>query len=781
MLHGRGSRNHREIALRLRYGGGTFVFCRNCSPIAFSDVHMSRTASEVRAKFEEVSRDGQSLRVRCMHNACAQILTLPIKDASSTTSLRRHLVQYHGLDEYSSQQDVLNARRNAQEDEDTKRQRVENWSRFGVKVQHNSQSTVFQKLSKADKRLLTNLAASLDIVSNMRPLSALKDKGRRLLARVSGCPLPSPVTARAMIQEWFKDLLNYVKEDLARAEVESIAITADGWTNFAGEHFTTFTLHYIDRAFKSLRAVCIGCLHQRDDRISAEVLARDLDAVLTKIGWDRDKPLAAATTDEGSNFRKLVTESLNTESGRQILDPRVICVDHMIKTSFEHSLDRAQSIKAIFDAAEKLSSICRKSRAIKVFLQGQQAALHASEPDRPKRCTPVLPVITRWGSHYDCILRLVALKDALNGVIARLVGEHGQVRAATVHGSKYKPFIDAMQAIEPHWEAISALVVVLTPFRSVIILAQGEYYSTLAPTWANLITALDILESNDADTQEMSSFKAAFLDELQSRFANPDKIPTSALLSVALDPRFKNRNVFHRYPLLAGAQNQALLAAVQSMIEAAHAAQPNRQPRAGPEPPAPGVVHALNNFDPAHMNMMQCQRAGMQASQLLVNQIPVLPPSEAPLPRPETFITSYRAAQGLPVISTQSEVLQWFQRMSAEMSHSMMLDLARQFVFIPATSAPSERVASTAGQIYNKRRLRLHESLAECIIVLHESQRIVARRILAMCPANARWFVERALQAENLLSPDGSDADNQVEGESADDESVNSLGSSDRD
>jgi len=216
------------------------------------------------------------------------------------------------------------------------------------------------------------------------------------------------------------------------------------------------------------------------------------------------------------------------------------------------------------------------------------------------------------------------------------------------------------------------------------------------------------------------------------------------------------------------------------MIEAAHAAQPNRQPRAGPEPPAPGVVHALNNFDPAHMNMMQCQRAGMQASQLLVNQIPVMPLAEPLLPRPETLIASYRTAPGLPVTSTQSEVLQWFQSMSQEGSHSMLLDLARQFVFIPATSAPSERVASTAGQIYNKRRLRLHETLAECIIVLHESQRNVARRILEMSPASARWFVERALRAENLLSPSGSEDDSAQGDQSVDEESVDSLGSSDR-
>ena len=55
-----------------------------------------------------------------------------------------------------------------------------------------------------------------------------------------------------------------------------------------------------------------------------------------------------------------------------------------------------------------------------------------------------------------------------------------------------------------------------------------------------------------------------------------------------------------------------------------------------------------------------------------------------------------------------------------------------------------------------------------------------SRSVFRSRVASARWFVQRALHAKNLLSPDGSDVSDD-QGESADDQSVNSLGSSDRD
>ena len=96
-----------------------------------------------------------------------------------------------------------------------------------------------------------------------------------------------------------------------------------------------------------------------------------------------------------------------------------------------------------------------------------------------------------------------------------------------------------------------------------------------------------------------------------------------------------------------------------------------------------------------------------------------------------------------------------------------MLAIARCCVFIPSTSAPAERVASTAGQVYNKRRLSLHESLAEAIVVLHESRRWLAQRIIDISPLVIQQLVREALQRAGAFSGDehsSSDSDSDSEG-----------------
>ena len=86
-----------------------------------------------------------------------------------------------------------------------------------------------------------------------------------------------------------------------------------------------------------------------------------------------------------------------------------------------------------------------------------------------------------------------------------------------------------------------------------------------------------------------------------------------------------------------------------------------------------------------------------------------------------------------------------------------MLSIARCVCFIPAASAPSERVASTAGQVYNKRRLRLHEPVAESIIVMHESRRFCARRIVETSPLVIQEIVRNHLHRAGALSDEDVD------------------------
>jgi hypothetical protein len=307
------------------------------------------------------------------------------------------------------------------------------------------------------------------------------------------------------------------------------------------------------------------------------------------------------------------------------------------------------------------------------------------------------------------------------------------------------------------WDRIGHMVSLLAPFRSIITLAQGEYYCTLAPTWASLIAALDTLEVSHADAPYMSDFKTAYLQELQSRFTTREVMPPSVLLALSVDPRFKCLDIFHRYPDLKRFQSECLLAAVRSAMvhEGNEEVQPPAQPPAHrqqqdiPDPP-------LHDFDASRMTMTGLARAAMQRTQALVGRMPHLEVLRV-APSAESFIADYRSAEGVPLCATQSEVLQWFNQKHTTNQFKVMLSIARCVCFIPAASAPSERVASTAGQVYNKRRLRLHEPVAESIIVMHESRRFCARRIVETSPLAIQEIVRNNLHRAGALSDEDVD------------------------
>jgi hypothetical protein len=696
-----------------------------------------------------------------MVNGC--IAEFSLSDAKSTSTLRRHLAgETHNLKEYLSSGDVALGKKNEAATSAAKRKCDDMWQKQGVQFKPAPAHRTFFKLETGQQKLVVTLLASFDIVLHMRPFLSLRDKGRMTMARLLGCHRPSSTACRAIILSWLTDYLSTLRRSLAN--VDYICMTSDGWTNWANDHFAVMTLHFVERDFTQVHAHCVSCVHQRDDVISSEVLARDVDRVLNCLGWSQEKPLAAMVTDEGSNFRGLVTRALLAETGRAILDPKVICMDHLLKTAFEHALNASADVKALFDRCEKLSSICRRNRSVKSLLADQQLLLHQQDIRRPRRCTPILPVITRWGSHYDCMLRLVALRAALNNLYGKLIQDHGRQGVLTVSGAKYRPFCEALLT-DDEWNSMDVLVKLLSTFRSIITLAQGEYYLTLATAWGTLIAALETLEVTDNDAAQIVTFKNAFLDELQSRFAVRDKVPPSALIALALDPRYKCIDVFHRYPEIREHQSSCVVAAVRAAMEH-EKGDPVKVVIPEPSPIQPqqqAARVAVAGIDPALMNMHQVQRAAFQTTQNLVARMPAIQIYRPP-PSAESIIADYRAAEGLPYDATQKQVLQWFNARHVAGQFSPVLAVARCCVFISVSSAPSERVASSAGQVFSKRRLRLHPTLAEAIVVLHhESQRFVAQKILAQSPQDIQAFLHDALRREHALaSDDGSDSDSQA-------------------
>jgi hypothetical protein len=401
------------------------------------------------------------------------------------------------------------------------------------------------------------------MIAHLRPICSTKDIGRRVFNEIVGAPSASQKSCKDVMRLLFDQVMESIKNEMQ--DVEAYALTTDGWSNYGNEHFCAVTLHWLGLAFSHVGSACIGVMHQTDERISAEVIARDIRSMLThRLGFNMgDKLLVVCATDEGSNFRKCVTQCLQPQPA----DPKLICADHWLKTCLEHALHDNPEIKDAFERCSELSKTFKNVRTLKDMLEAKQRVLYNADPEgekRPPRCKPVLPVITRWGSHYDCLSKLWVLRDAIREVYELLHGRHG-AQLRTVLDGKYKNLCDNYLTQE-QWTAVGQLIDVLGPFRWLIKLAQGEYYPTLAVTWANLFAALDLLQHDARQLAIINSFKTSFRAQCEERFCNPERVPTSALLAVGLDPRYHNTNVFHNYPRIADLQERCLIQSINALL-----------------------------------------------------------------------------------------------------------------------------------------------------------------------------------------------------------------------
>lgn len=90
--------------------------------------------------------------------------------------------------------------------------------------------------------------------------------------------------------------------------------------------------------------------------------------------------------------------------------------------------------------------------------------------------------------------------------------------------------------------------------------------------------------------------------------------------------------------------------------------------------------------------------------------------------RKEAHSTPAAELQGYlatPQIPTMENPLQWWARNQNEFPH--LTKLAYRYLAVPATSTPSERVFSLAGNTITRQRASLHPAHVDTLIFLHEN------------------------------------------------------------
>ncbi len=352
---------------------------------------------------------------------------------------------------------------------------------------------------------------------------------------------------------------------------------------------------------------------------------------------------------------------------------------------------------------------------------------------RPKEILKVIQdVVTRWWSTYRMICRLLILRQ----FFAMLVRD-GKLAAADVPSRE-------------GWKTLEELKFLLEPLAKAQVLLEGQTYATLSfvhPMLMKIHLNLELSSVANVFNPSVTECAERMVAKFEQRFGDlsapfQDKVPRSGpntrqfglnkavLFAYVLDPRHKHLELSHIKPshqakisdgLLKKMvenektfrkKNAALLDVVQSAAPVA--SPPRKKRRSGADDDSDEDDNDAEDDDDARFAAYN-RAAAKSAPQNTLDELKIQQTCERELALylPCAGIRKKIMVNGKPV---HNDPFAWWKGSCGEFP--ILWRLAQVYLAIPATSAPSERAFSHAGNTVSADRSRLGDELVTDIIMV---------------------------------------------------------------
>ena len=525
----------------------------------------------------------------------------------------------------------------------------------------------FQMLTKlpASSKRARELTAAVAyfIGKDMQPISVVQGIGFQDMVRHFEPRYQIPHRTTFMGRE-LPHLFQKTKEKVTAitSAADNFALTTDCWTSRANEVYTGVTFHTI---------TCDWDLHhvtleneELAEAHTADNLAEALKDVLDR--WNLDSSnLSAITTDNASNIQKAVVDILHWKS--------LGCFGHTVNLCVKAGLKQQQVHTAVSRCARLVSYFRKSSRATHILTEKQEAL-------GVKKHKLLQDVETRWNSTFDMVSRVIEQQAPI---------------CATLLDQKRMDLLPK----DSEFKLLEELIVVLKPFKDVTEQMSAQKYVTISAVRPLLHYLLnDVLKLSDEDSSESIAIirmKSEMSKNLGSRYQTSVVLD---LLNLACftDPRFKTM------PFLDEEETKQLQ---EDVLEQLMQQDPqeeeeitSNQNQESDEPPPKKAKTGLGKL-----------LSGMYAKSSTQNKRSIREQAE-------TEIRHYLEEESTDI---DTNPLVWWKQYQSRFPRIAVL--ARKTLCIPATSTPSERLFSTAGDIINAKRARLDPENVSMLCFLAEN------------------------------------------------------------
>lgn len=610
-------------------------------------------------------------------NQCKTIF----KPHTSTTNIAAHLRSVHRI--YKDQR----------------------WSNETTSPNTSTSTTSISSLSKSississQSELTTASVTSLTIdsifenhASNMQPLPEKKQ------TRITYCLLAWIVEAMMPLDcinnERFQDLcyeinprfqipcINTIKnkmmesifytkstlKDMFEQTMVSVCLTTDLWTHNHSPYIGV-TAHWLTKDFimhQALITLESFAYPHTGDRIEDF-----LRKILTE--WNISDKLTAVATDNASSMIKAI---------RQLGTTHLCCTAHSIHLAISDGLSKS---KNLIDLAKALNNFLVNRDKYRVRFRNIQAKL-ANNQEGVNILEPVSSdTVTRWNSTYFILKRLLELRDAIEELSKSLIRDPD--RGIRSDGNILKEKILSKY----DWQGLEELSNLLHPFAQASIYMSGSHYPTLSmmyPIMYRIFKHLNQIECNLTHISVIDTHKH-IRESLNARWEDPKM---TGWLATILDPRFKSLTI------ATSTMRNAVIHELRRKIMQSELFNSNLTET---------IVATSNNISSFFDDQEDLNSFSNIDTELQIYfSIPQIPKYDI----------------GDPLYEKYNPLIWWNEN---QKTLPLLAEQARIFLGMPATSVPSERLFSDAGNVLTDKRNRLSANIVHDLLFLKENSNII--------------------------------------------------------
>ncbi|KAM3874432.1 E3 SUMO-protein ligase ZBED1-like [Diretmus argenteus] len=466
--------------------------------------------------------------------------------------------------------------------------------------------------------------------------------------------------SKKIIPDLYEEEKKKIDAELSKAPF--VALTTDGWTSRAAESYVTVTAHYITAEWE-MRSPVLQTRPLYESHTGTN-LAQVLTGAVAE--WELMRPNSniPVTTDNAKNQVNAVIEAG--------LGPQIGCFAHVINLASKRAISVNQ-MDRLLGRIRKVVSYFHRSTTAAHVLKTKQAMLQI--PNHKL----IHDVTTRWNSTYD--------------MVERYLEQQAAVYSALTDKTLKKYIKDIVTLSDDDMKVAEEVLQVLKPLKMVTTLMSTESAPSVSMVLPLKTRILQSMAPSEEDSTITRDVKAAIREDLDPRYTDP---PLQDYLhrSTALDPRFKSLS--HLGAALCQKTYSDLTTEILA-TEEGQAAEPTG-PDSEPSPRKKSAMEELFGETFASKDTGKKKTCG--------NTI-------------KEEVTSYRAASGIPV---DGDPLAWWKSNECKYPHVAMM--ARRYLAVSATSVPSERVFSTAGDIVTAMRSTLSPDNVDILIFLKNNLKL---------------------------------------------------------